>query len=475
MASGGLGIAEFLKHGGDGGGGRGGWLREWRKNGKGEATIWLHTRAPIVPAFSHSFMLEDTYEDKETKKKTPTLRFPRFISPDPEIVTRNQFFRDNGILRTPPDRDPFLLLREWLRFADHLALEAPIFQWQHFKERKTIVWDRGEISGLVKRGKHNWNHSLDTKIEYIYIVVDHDDAAAGAVFAREGKLLSQKMVEVIGYQRKEFGEDQGDPCQHPYAFRWIADDSSGVPLNAYKCFKAEAAVCSDEIWNAIADDNHPDPVPLGEPGDGDMAKIRDAFKAAAQVDLPLDKIFSEDSEERRALCRPATRAPARSSKAAQQRSEAAPKPPAPTPRQPAAAAAQKPAPTTSGPQPRRKKVEPKVEPEVETIPCDDCGHQMLPTDSKCGGCGTEYEIDEASAPTLPPKKPAQAPATAATRPKPGPPTKQAPVEETPGDEPVAGPTNCWSCQADLTAVERDSKGILLCANCGLDQGDDIPF
>lgn len=485
---GGLNISGFLKHGGsDGGGNRGQWLRQWHKNNVGEITVWLHVRAPIVPSFSHQFMLEDTYEDKETKKKVPTLRFLRFVSPDPEIIARNQYFRHpDGTMKNPPDCDPFLLLREWLRNAEHLPLEEPIFKWNDPKNRKVIVWDRGQLSGLVKRGG-NWNHTLDTKLEYVYVVVDNDNIADGPVLDREGKALSQRTVEVIEQQQSMFGTDEGDPAQFPYAFRWTATDAPS-PMNIYKAFKAENAEHTDEVWEQISREEYPDPTPYGSPVDGDMAKIRDAFAAAAQTELPLDEIFSDDSAVRLALTRVAQRAPARASRAAQART-AAPetsKPPLPKPGAKPGTAGAKAAPSngaqakTTGPQPRRKKVETPAEPppEEETIPCDDCQHPMLPTDTKCTNCGTEYEpmADEAqpAKPATAPK-PAQAKPNAGTKPattaKPKPGAVAKPKAAAAQQElPVEGEaqTNCWSCQTELNGADR-------CPECGLEQGDDIPF
>jgi hypothetical protein len=346
MTTSGLGIAGLLKHTSDSGGG-GQWLRTWRKKGVGEVTIWLHTRAPIVPCFSHSFMFEDEYEDKETQKTVPTLRYPRFVSPDAEIVHRNQYFRnDDGTMQVPPDLDPFLLLREWLRFgAEHIGLEDPIFKWHNAKERKDIVWERGTLSGQVKRGKNNFNHSLDTKLEYIYVVVDNDDVDAGPVLAREGKLVSQKIVEVIKHQQKQYGDVEGDPTQHPYAFQIIAEDASS-PMNAYKAFKAERAAFSDEVWAQVSSEDFPDPLQYGQPSEGDMEKIRELFEQAAQVELPLDQIFSEDPAVRRDVTRPTgggKRPPPRASKAAQSAGTGAqPKPAAVQPPVPQRSATSKP-------------------------------------------------------------------------------------------------------------------------------------
>lgn len=474
----GLGIAGLIKHTADSGGGGGGrdWIKNWHPNGTGEITVWLHTLAPIVPSFSHSFMYEDTYTDKETNREVPVLRYPRFVSPDPEIVHRSQYFReDDGTLKVIPDRDPFLLLREWLRSAEHIGIEEPIFKWEDPKNRQTVVWDRGELSGLVKRGRVNFGHSLDTKLEYVFVFVDNSDVAAGPRLSREGKLVSQKIVEVIKQQQDLFGVDEGDPIQNPYAFRLIGDGKANSPMNAYKAYKDERAEYTTEVYEQVAREEFPDPTPFGEQAEGDMSKIRAAFEAAAQVELPLDELFSEDSNTRRNLLRGAKRPAPRPSKAAQSKAAAEPSRSPPVPSKKTAAPGAAPAtPTpTQTPQGRRKKVEPKPDPApVDTIPCDECKHPMLPTDAKCENCGTEYEVEEAAAP--PPPKPAPKPRTAVgpkAPAKPAKPGNAAPAKAAPKVPPPLpaelGP-DCWSCGADL-------GGEIVCPSCGIEQGDQLPF
>lgn len=484
--TGGLGIAGFLKHTNDSGGG-GAWLRQWRKKGVGEVTIWLHTRAPIVPCFSHTFKLEDEYEDKETGRSMPTLRFPRFVSPDAEVVHRNQYFRNDNdqSLQVFPDRDPFLLLREWLRLnADHIGLEEAVFKWNDEKNRQLIVWERGVLSGLVKRGKKNFDHSLDTKLEYIYVVVDNDNVDAGPVLAREGKLVSQKIVEVIRQQQKQWGDDEGDPMQKPYAFLLVAKEAAS-PMNAYSAFKAERADFTDAVWAELESQDFPDPLPYGRPAEGDMEKIRDAFEKAAQIELPLDQIFSDDAEVRRDLVKPhvASRPAPRESKKAQQKEAVEPsRKPAPPSRAPATTP--KPAEGTNGaappgPQMRRRKAaaepEPAPEPMGESIPCDECKKDMLATATVCPHCGTEYEpiADDAVPEPAPAPKPAPAkpkPVAAGAKPKPGPAVAAAPAATAAATGGSGGPptTDCWSCAAPL-------QGKTICPSCGIDQGDDIPF
>lgn len=480
----GLGVADYLKHTEDSQGGTGKWLRQWRKKLPGEVTVWLHTKALFQPSNSHVLLLEDEIKDKETGKQKQILRFPRFVSPDSEVVHKNQYFREkDGTLQVFPDRDPFLLLREWLRFNNTIPLETPVFKWWDPGKGANVVWERGHLSGLVKRGQNTFNHSLDTKLEYVYVVVDHSEPKLGAVLAREGKLLSQRMSDVIRNQIKMFGTEEGNPCQKPYAITWTAEDTNS-PMNMYKAFKNEKASqdCGDEIWNAIASDEFPDNEKFGLPEDGDMAKICEAMEAAAQIELPLKFIFSEDPAERRSLCRPqeADRVPARQSKRAQESAPAGgpatggptrpnggaaaatngAKDTAPRTRQAAApATSQASAPATSRPATtaapatqtpgRRKKADKPAPPPPQLIPCDDCGTPLLPTDAKCPKCGAEYEVDADTA------APAAATQTAAS-----------------GESPpqlFTDPDVCWSCGKGPIGDQEN------CPSCGIEQSDNIPF
>lgn len=452
---GGLNISEFLQQTSDQGN-RGAWLKNWRPDNVGEITVWLHTQAPIVPSFNHVFMLEDEVNDKETGRPKQILRYPRFVSPDPKVVHENQYFREGGELRVLPDQDPFLILREWLRKAEHIGLNDAVFEWRDFKNKQRVTWERGELSGLEKRGKQNFGHSLDTKTEFVYVVIDNADLGSGIVLAREGKLLGQKMGEVIKQQMSQFGEEEGDPKQHPYAFRWVARSMKTVksPMDSYVVYKDEKAKLTDEVRGLIEAEEYPDPLPHGQPGDGDMVKIRDAMEKAAKVELPFDLIFSEDPEERRALItgRAGKRTPPKSKAA----NPPAPKAAAVPPPQAAAPAA---APAAAG---RRKKVDKPAEPPPELIPCEDCSTPMLPTEAKCAKCGAEYEVD---APAAPPPAAAKVNGAKKGQDVKAPASIASNADDEAGEESPA--TECWSCGAALTNGS--------CTACGIDQGDQLPF
>jgi rubrerythrin len=446
--------------------GRGGsaWLSKWKDAGK--IVVWLHTKTSPVKVYAHSFIIEDEIKDDESGRKKKILRFPKFVGPDSAEVYDKQFFRnrDHGGPERAPDRDPFLILREWLRVkceAGDLAHDDAVFEWTDHKNSAIIKWTAGELSGLVKTGKRNFNHTLAAKCEYILAVVDDAHPDKGAQIARESKLLGDKLREEIKNQIESDGDD-GNPETNPYAFKWTFDGGAAV-ANMYGVSRFNRAKLTPEIRDALESDP-PDIAKYAEVHPDDMTKIRAAFEAAAQIDLPLDQIFSEDPAVRRAIMRgdvvksggtAGRRAPER------ERAKSHDDEPAPAARTRKVERATEtddepePAPATRT---RKRKEEPKPEP--KRIPCDECGHMMLPTESKCPKCGAEYEVDGDAAPTPEPAKPAAKPTTKAAA---------KPADD--DDEPAA--KSCWSCGS--TKIKKNADGDEVCANCGVDIGDDIPF
>lgn len=425
----GLGLDQFLNHNKDGGGsgGKRKFMRNWKK--EGQATIWLSTRSAVAyPTWNHPFNSMGVWEDRETKKETETLRFNRFVSPDPEIVHAEQHFRDdNDRMKTPPVRDPFLLLREWLRHECQDPLDAIVFKWVNPKTGEIIEWRRDHLARLADRGKRHWNHSLDTKLEYLFVVVDNKDPNEGTQIVRGTKLLGDKMKAEIG-QEIESNGDQGNPMIEPYAFRWIFDSNAKSAMESYRAFRYNKAELTDTIRAAITDQEFPDPTPDTAPREGDKVKIRAAMEDAAQIAIPWDRIFVDawnDGEEQHTPSVPeVTTPPVVPTQAGTHDGGTPPVIPA----------------QTGTPRRRKKKTAPV--PEVVKIACDDCQFMMLPTDSKCSQCGAEYDVDDS-----PPVVAQEAPVT------------------TPTALPVA---KCWGCGAVNPGADR-------CGECGIDLTEDLPF
>lgn len=499
----GMGLSGFLGSNPSSGGGKRGNFLNWKD--KGSVVIWLHTESDIYYSYNHQFMFEDEFEDKETKKMKQVLRFPRFVSPDSLEVLQKQYFRDRATdrLELMPDRDPFLLLREWIRVqvrTGALAPEEVVFEWFDPKNNQIIQWRAGDLSGLEKRGQLRWNHSLDAKLQFVMCVVDDSNIAGGLQIAQETQAIGDKLREEIKRQIDSKGEEAGDPTRSPYAFKWTYNKNEKNPNNVYGCFRFDKAAYTDEVYKLIAETEPLDVHRLITPQDGDAEKIRAIFEQHQRIELPIADIFSSEFDDRRAVAEGRTgggRAPSQAARGtrpggapavpsspggarrpgaqapAQGGQQRQPAPSTGTAR-PAPSTASQAAPSTSAPGPqtrRRRTEEPKPPPPpVETIPCDDCGYAMLPTDAVCAGCGATYDVQpDASAPP-----PVATNANGVKRPAPAVQQTAAAATDAAQDAQGSELEPCWSCAStDINFVTGS------CTACGMPQtevgGDDIPF
>jgi DNA-directed RNA polymerase subunit M/transcription elongation factor TFIIS len=446
--SGGLGLSEFLSHG-DSGSRK---FFAWKKEGK--ATVWLSTRAAIAYAsWSHPFNEIRVVEDEKTGEEKETLRFVRFASPDAEVVSQNQYFRlDDGSdrLQVPAIKDPFILLREWLRLeAEHVPLDAVIFEWENPKTGERIQWRRKHLAKIADTDRQTWSHTLDSKLEYLFVVCNDDRPEDGLQIVRGTKLLGEQIRDEIKKQIASNGDEEGNPQHTPYAFRWIFDKSAKKFNETYRAFRFNKAKLTQEIERVITDSDFPDPSPDCRSRPGDKARIRAAMEAAARIDLPWDRLFVPqwvDDEVPSEKKPRKTRAPDVATDFSDD--------PKPSEKQ-----ASKP--QANGPAPRRrKKKEPEPPPEPERIPCDDCGHMLLPTDRKCPKCGAEYEIDDEPEEVAPP--------TEKVSEKVSEKREKATQSKAAQSKSASSADKCFACGADEVVDDR-------CQNCGMVVDDDIPF
>lgn len=456
-----MGLAGFLSHGDSGGGGKAGWLRKWTDQKKDtDVDVWLSTKADFFPVWKVLFINEDTVEEDGKVKKI--LRFPKFVSPEPEAVLKSQFFRrerkDMGTqLEMPPTEDPFLILREWLLLNSRLPDDAVVFKWIDRSDPdapRTIAWRCGDLSLSVDKDKRNWRASISPKLSYLLTVVEHGKLGDGLVLTEENKLLCDKLKKTIQKEIESLGHDAGNPLITPYAFRWKSKPSERKVDEKYDVMRFSRAELTDEIFEII-NSEPPDASQYATPRDGDLDKIRAYMEAAAQVEIPFDALFSEDPNERArlALENGGRHGPPAGRPAAQTRTSAPAQGQGRTQKE--KAAEPEPEPAQAGTGRRRVKKEP---PPPQTIPCDECGAPMLPTDTVCKKCGAEYEVDPA----------AQAPSTQTQKREESAGIPKERSAEDPKPKPTGGGTECFLCKSNQV-----KDGV--CQGCGSYQDDDIPF
>ena len=460
----GLGLDDFLKY--DQTSGRK-FLGKWKDTG--EIVIWLH-RASKKLAWTrhfHGFYVLDTRKNKKTNEDEEYLRYVTFVSPDSEEVCLKQYFREDrndkrSPLQVPPVKDPFLLLREWLRreiIEGRLATDQVVFEWENpAKNNELTQWCAGRLAKLVEKDGSNWSASLDAQLEYIFVVVDNEHPSNGLQITREKKSLGEAMKACIKAEIDSNGIEEGNPLVTPYAFKWIFDKKQpGAKM--YAAHRFNRADYTDEIALLLDSPEYPDPSRDTFPRPGDKSRIKAAMLAAARIDLPLDEIFVDEWEDDTAPG--AEFDPSQFSDDAPSKSRGRPAD---------VSTRNEPTPGREGSAGRRKVRQKKKRvkkperpawdvPANERDECEECGMDMHPSWDKCPKCQTEYEVDDGVAP--PPLKTILAqPGWSLPDDAPG-----AADSEESGDDSF----ECFSCQADIPA------GASKCPNCGIDIDDDIPF
>jgi hypothetical protein len=449
----GLGLAGFLGHTG-GSGGKAGWLRRWVDSKRpSSCDVWLAAKGSFHPIYKVGFMFEDLTEDDNGRVERK-LKFPKFVSPEPEIVLEHQYFRlEKKNMKTPLERPPtecpFLLLREWLLLhRTDLPPDAVIFEWidRTTDGVKTIQWRKGDLTLETPKDKRNWRASLSPKLGYMISVVDNENRGDGIVLTEIGKGLADATRAVIRREIENLGADEGNPLKNPYAIRWKYRPDE-TPMKKYDALRLSRVEYDEDVYKLINADP-PDIDPYVNPRDDDPVNIRAYMQAHAKIDLPLDQLFSDDVDVRAALAQ----LPTTARRAA---------PPAKDRSTPAGGGARPPAdaPPTDGVRRRRKKKkeEPPPPPAEETIPCDDCKVAMSPTASECPNpkCDAEYDVDPEPAPSAGARAPER--------------------EEAPA---AAAPPSSAGTDSEGTCALCDSGPVVngICKACGMDQGDDdVPF
>jgi zinc-ribbon domain len=259
-----LGLNEFMedsKKGGDGGGNEHLNLKQ-----KGKAIVFLHPDSGI---YKRTVYWMPVYGEVEENGK--------------------QVFRTYNTMVVCPGsaKNPIAKLREALRENEDIDNDEVVLVVGKKKEKKEFT--KGDILGA--KG-YDWQKSLAYKIEYLFGVVDKDNAKSVQVLVAP-KSLGKKVTKVIEDQIEEEGEEDGNPFKNPYAFKLTFDKDASSPNEMYNAVwnKAEP---SEEVQELLEGDG-PDNKPLTEPTD--VAKIAYLVREALVLDsddLGLDLSAADD-------------------------------------------------------------------------------------------------------------------------------------------------------------------------------------
>lgn len=412
--SAGMDLDTFLDHSTGGGGGRGAFLGNWKKNDPPKIVIWLHTAAGFVARWVHGFQRIVVREDRETGDKRTEVWGASFVCHERELILKKQRFRDDEDAREyPPEVCPMCKAIEHVRklVREHeIAWTDPIFRFEGDDPERNVVITAGgfynafarkdltpkEIAELRRaniRRDEAWKKNGIARCQYVFSVVNDAEPEAGVQIATEAEALGNAMKARIRDKIEEAGREEGNPLRNPYAFLWEYREAEQIDKK-YRVVPMTKQPLTDEIRRLIVEEPPPDLSDYTAPGN--IATLRADMERFALITFPWDEIFGEAEKRAEAGAtdfdpeeierEEAEEKAAKSKAAATKAAKPAPAKAAPPPAKAA------PAPPKATP-PKAAKPAPKPEPE-ELFACDHCGFEGLKaTDVECSTCGALFDED----------------------------------------------------------------------------------
>jgi hypothetical protein len=445
---------------------------DWKKD-PGYIDIWLHRDRPFGMVIQHGVPRIDTRDDRETGRSVRTIFTGNYKCLEEEDVFADQYFRDKktGERKNPPRICPICKMVEHIHMMvirGELPWLTPIFDfdignrekniliraagmWNGYKPAKLSDDQKAEMEEAGISPAFGWKESMLPGPKYILCLVDDAQVGRGVQIMKEGQSVGDKIKTCIGKEMKRNPRNPalGDPVQNPYPFRIEYDESKSYS-EKYEVFRLDLEI-TPEIEKLITEEAAPDIARLD--GSYQPEVMRSMLEQVCQLDgLPWDEFFSEeacallapadDAEEAPEKAKPAPRRPAAPPQRAQGRGTP---PPAPQPRgraaappqgrgAPPASRAAAPAPRGAPPArpasreaPRPRQHAPEPEPEFA---CNGCDAVMKASDTRCGNCGMEYEVEQ---PDPPPRLQKRSEVSRASAPAPrnGAPATRAPAPSAP--------------------------------------------
>lgn len=377
---------DWLRHRGTERGGSG-KLANWKDDGR--ITVWLHTKRLPVAVWQHNFPKLVTLEKNgETEKH---YWGEGYNCPEPEDVLRRQYKtnEDGSRKEAITGACGFCKMLEFLSMSiesGDLNWTDKIFEFRGADDPdEDVVLHAGGLLGYFGRDldedeeadlkahrikpSEAWKEAAMGKLKYVLPVVDHAHPEKGVQIAVQPQSVGDAIKKVIADEMaSEKREEDGNPQLNPYAIELLYDPREPNFSKQYTARRIKRVEMTPAIEKLIRSEK-PDLSFYIDPMDG--PGIRAILEQRALVSLPWDELFAKVAKGK----------PSRNERFDPEELEKTP----PSPQ------------ASRGRRGRVADVDRKPEPPPppkDGIPCDDCGFVMGKTDTKCGGCGTEYDLDD---------------------------------------------------------------------------------
>jgi hypothetical protein len=361
-------------------------LKGWAKS-PGYLHAWLHTRQVPVAVWLHRIPEKVIRKDKDNRERELVNVWGRqHVCWEDETILKKQRMRVEGRREFPPQRCGVCRLIEKVRelMLSHDLADTDVlfkFEGSDKPEENTII-HAGGLANVWKRDmkeedkerlkKHGiymgnsgnkmgaWSENMQPKLNYVFALVNHDSVQDGLQVATQTEVLGKKVQNLIKDEILS-KDDLGNPFLHPYCIRFQHKPEEKAFDDKYHVLRMDKNKLTPEIEKIIRSDKPDIRRFTKRYNQRQMRATLEAHATELGKRLPWDEIFNvpgykEDEEE------------------------------------------------TKPQETRTPEVGHTAAAPPNTIPCDDCKHPMLETETVCGKCGAKYEDDGAAPAASPPKE-----------------------------------------------------------------------
>lgn len=424
-------------------------LGNWKKE-KPQIDVLLHTKAPIVAVWQHSF----PYLKEVTRNNVEVVEVwsGTFNTWEPETVCRNQYKRADGVREYPPTICPMAMFLEAVRER----IEEGTLDWTDelfkfvgtdttnqteilhaggmtnmFGKKKMSDEEAGELTKAGIRVGEAWKQASLAKCKYVFRLVVVDDVVKGVQVAEQTTAVGDATRAMIRDAREAApeGTDDGNPLVNPYVIRWKYNKDAANFGDKYKAVAMPNLDVPQDALDLVRDTDPPsishmtsrsNPLVLQAAMEEHYTGPDGLFNWD-EIFAPSVEIWNKENAQEEAPATAQLDDAVAAAEAAMEEDEA-PAKPAPRRRKAATPKAEEPAeePAPSKPPPRRRRkaatpVEKPVDPmqalrdrvlaEDRQSTCSECDKVIDIDDDVCPFCGFDYADDEVEAAPPEPVKP----------------------------------------------------------------------